>query len=415
MTTNSPANASCDDDYECLASKSFAAIQSIEPAALRYQQASEYPSKPRQLQGYDLSYDDDDFDPEPLPDVPSRALNVMCVGPSFQIGGVEQHTISLAKFLDPKRVRLKGCLVTNQKGFHAEVAKQLPFDVEPCDPARLTRMADECDVLLMWGEAFNGRLGCKRPIGVFLAHGESRWTRLCLEGSSQVVDHVVAVSSRVKKSVCHGFSATTILNGIDSARLGKTQSRAAMRERLGFEPSDFVLGSVARFTSEKRLHLLIEAVSKLPRPYKLLLVGYGPRRAELLDLANDLIPGRFAITQADDYLGDLYGAMDAFALVSAHEGFGLVIAEAMLCERPVIVTDVGCVPEVICDRINGLVVDGCSSAIATAARSLREHPHWANGLAAEGRCFAEANLHARRMAREFECLLAKVAKARGIQ
>ncbi len=405
-----PTSAPHDEDYGFARAFQSVPDYDFSPRGMPRALVAAYP--PEEISSF--AYPDEE-PIEVLPDAPARPLDVICVGPSFQIGGVEQHTISLAKFFDPKRIRLLKCLVTNQKGFRSEAARSLPFCVEPCDAARLAGAAKECDVLLMWGEGFNGRLGDDRPIGIFLAHGESRWTRLCLEGSSQVVDHVIAVSSRVKQSVCRSFPTTTILNGVDSARLGQTRSRESTRERYGFESHDFVLGSVARFTNEKRLHLLIEAVAKLPRPYKLLLVGYGPRRAEWLDLANQLIPGRYAFAQADDYLGDMYRAMDAFALVSAHEGFGLVIAEAMLCERPVIVTNVGCVPEVIRDRVNGVVVDGNSSSIASAARLLREHPQWASGLAAEARRFADSHLHAGRMAREFENLLWKLARGRGIQ
>ena len=166
-------------------------------------------------------------------------------------------------------------------------------------------------------------------------------------------------------------------------------------------------------TSEKRMDLLIDAVATLPRKFKLLLVGYGPRRAELLERANDRIPGRYVFVTADDYLGDYYRAMDAFALVSAHEGFGLVIAEAMFCGRPVIATDVGCVPEVLADRISGLVVESNVDSIAVAARRLAEHPSWAAGVAAEGEAFAHVHLHARRMAREYEDLLIRLVAERG--
>jgi len=347
--------------------------------------------------------------------LPARPLSVICVGPSFQIGGVEQHTLSLAKFFDPRRVKLVKSLVTNRDNYHKPSADSMPFPVAPCSPAELVRAAGECDVLLMWGEGFNGRLGKNRPIGVYLAHGESPWTRLGLEGCSQVIDHVIAVSARVKQRVCHGFPTTTILNGIDASRLGQTRSREAVRQQLNFEPGDFVVGSVGRFTQEKQMHLLIEAVSRLPRHFKLLLVGYGPRRTELLNRANELIPGRYAFVTADNFLGDYYRAMDAFSLVSSHEGFGLVIPEAMLCDRPVIATNVGCVPEVIRDRVSGIVVDPTPDAIAGAAHLLHKHPSWAKGLAAEGRAFADAHLHASRMARGYEDLLWRLARARGIE
>jgi glycosyltransferase involved in cell wall biosynthesis len=124
-----------------------------------------------------------------------------------------------------------------------------------------------------------------------------------------------------------------------------------------------------------------------------------------MEQANARIPGRYAFVTAHDYLGDYYHAMDAVCLVSEQEGFPLVLLEAMMCGRPLIVTAVGCVPEVIRDRVNGVVVAGDPDSIRAAAELLWQHPQWARGLAAEGRAFAEQVGHARRMAREYEDLL----------
>ena len=45
------------------------------------------------------------------------------------------------------------------------------------------------------------------------------------------------------------------------------------------------------------------------------------------------------------------------------------------------------------------------NSIAAAAYRLQQHPHWAKGLAAEGRAIADEQLHAARMARDYEQLL----------
>ena len=336
----------------------------------------------------------------------TQPLRLIHVGPCFMNGGVEQQTLSLAKFFDPRRIDFVKCLVTNPEHLCPRAAASMPVPVEYCAPEDLHRAADECDVMLLWGDGFNGWLQPARPeLCVFVAHGESWWTAQTLNESDQVVDHAIAVSQRVQDRVCGGVPSTVILNGVDAGHLGQTCSREAVRARLGFSSQDFVLGSVGRFSEEKRMPLLIEAVARLPREFKLLLVGHGARRNELLDQANEQIPGRFAFVTAVDYLGDYYRAMDAFSLVSEYEGFGLVIAEALLCERPVIVTDVGCVPEIIRDRVNGLVVDPSPNSIAAAAYRLQQHPHWAKGLAAEGRAIADEQLHAARMARDYEQLL----------
>ena len=335
------------------------------------------------------------------------------VGPCFMNGGVEQQTMSLAKFLNPQRVRFVKCLVTNPDHLCPQAIAAMPVPVEFCDPSEIHLAASECDVMLLWGDGYNEFLKPARPpLCVFVAHGESWWTAKTLENSSRVIDHAIAVSLSVKECACANTPTTTIMNGVDLAHLGHTRSPAAVREELGFAPQDFVLGSVGRFSQEKRMPLLIEAVARLPRQFKLLLVGHGARGDELLRQANELIPGRFAFASAADYLGDYYRAMDAFSLVSEHEGFGLVLAEAMFCERPVIATNVGFVPEVIRDRINGLIVEPTPDSIATAVRLLHEHPDWARGLATEGRAVADTQFHAARMAREYEELLWKLWRAK---
>jgi glycosyltransferase involved in cell wall biosynthesis len=336
---------------------------------------------------------------------PDKPLNMVCVGPSFQVGGVHQHTLGLARFLNPSRVRLTRCFVTSDRPEHLPEPGTFPVPVEYCSMADLPKRTAKYDVVLAWGEGYNGRLESSGPLRVFLAHGESLWTRRGLEGSDQAVDHVIAVSQRVRDRVCEGFPTTTILNGVDSARLGQTRPADDVRKQLGFSRDDFVIGSVGRFTREKQMNLLIDAVARLPHHFKLMLVGSGRREDELMRLANERIPGRHAFIAAHDYLGDYYRAMDAFSLVSAHEGFGLVIPEAMMCERPVIVTNVGCVPEVIRDRINGIVVEPTSESIAAAAQLLRAHPSWARGIAMEGQNFATRHLHAMRMAQQYENLI----------
>jgi glycosyltransferase involved in cell wall biosynthesis len=79
--------------------------------------------------------------------------------------------------------------------------------------------------------------------------------------------------------------------------------------------------------------------------------------------------------------------------------------EAMMCGLPFIATPVGGVPEVVQDRINGLLIGGSPASLAEAAELLYRHPAWARGLSAEGRAFAQEHGHARRMARDYEDLL----------
>lgn len=339
-----------------------------------------------------------------------KALRVIHVGPSMVRAGIEQWLKGLSGSMDPGRVKLVRCIATQPGYLDPAVAAELGVPVTEGREEEVRQAARECDILLCWGPTeLGGWLADGRPkLCVFVAHGEAGWTRRMLEGCRPVVDHVVAVSRRVVQGACEGFPTTVIPNGVDTAHLARTSSRSETRRRLGFGPDDFVLGYVGRFSPEKRAHVLIEAVAKLPHRFKALLVGWGPLKGELLETANRLIPGRFAFETANGPVGDYYQAMDALTLVSEEEGFGLVVLEAMLCGRPVIAREVGCVPDLIQDRVSGLIVPGTPNSVRDAAMLLHDHPAWARGLAEEGRALADERGHARAMARRYEDLLLRL-------
>lgn len=343
-------------------------------------------------------------------------LRVIHVGQSMVRAGIEQWLQGLIRFSDPTKLEFVRCIATTELVDPVVVGEMgVPVEIGQAESVR--RAAQDCDVLLCWGPPEMGKwLGKTRaPLTVFVAHGESQWTRNILDGCAPIVDHVVAVSRRVEEKVCQGFPTTVIRNGIDARHVAQSRPRDQVRQELGFQPTDYVVGYVGRFSSEKRPEIVIEEVARMPADVKALLVGWGADGAELLRLANEKIPGRYAFVTADSHLGDYYAAMDAFCLPSAIEGFALVVLEAMMCGKPVIVTPVGCVPEVIQDRVNGLVVSGEPGTVASAVELLRAYPRWAEGLAAEGKRYADEHGHAWRMAREYEALLARLWAERQVQ
>lgn len=336
----------------------------------------------------------------------SGPLRIVHVGTQFVQAGIDQWLTGLIHHADPERLRFLRCIVTTDMVDYAMAADlRVPIVVGGRESVR--QAALDCDVLLMAGPPALGEWldDCPPRLGVFVAHGVCNWTRTFLEGCRPVIDHVVAVSPLVQQTMCDGIPSTVIFNGVDPRHLVQSRPREETRAECGFEPGDFVLGYVGRFSPEKRPEVLIEAVARLPRNFKLLLVGWGGMRGELLEMANRLIPGRFAFAESGPYLGDWYAAMDAFCLASEYEGFGLVILEAMLCRKPVIVSSVGFVPEAIVDRVNGLVIDGSATQIAAAARLLDGHPHWAQAIAAEGHRYAQQHGYASQMTVRYADLL----------
>ncbi len=346
---------------------------------------------------------------EPCDETPHAPLRAVHVGPCLRNGGAEHQIMDLQKFLNPGVIRLKKLIVTEQDSVDPLLSERLHVDIEIGGAETLRRASQEYDIVLFWGLALDKWLAESPPkLCVYMAHGDGAWTQAILDESLQVTDHVIAVSQRVRDTVCCGAPTTVILNGVDAARLAQSRSRRDTRTMLGFTDDDFLLGYVGRFSPEKQAHLLIETLRRLPSCYKGLFVGWGPLQAELLQMANNYIPNRYAFVDASEYLGDFYHAMDAFCLLSAQEGFALVMIEAMMCGRPVVATPVGAVPEVIRDGRNGLIVSDQPREIAKAVTELRELPAWARGLADVGREYAQQYGHARRMAREYENLLSRL-------
>lgn len=336
----------------------------------------------------------------------TRPLKMIHLTAHVVSAGIESWLLGLLRNLDPQRVQLTKCVVANP-ALSQRDCRPFPIPVEVGGPELVERACRDCDVLLISDPGDVSHLIAQhRPrLSLFVAHGDGYWTRTLMERASGGFDHVIAVSQRVHDMVCQGFPTSVIMNGIDETRLSRTRSRDAVRRTLGFQPEDFVLGYVGRFSEEKNPFSVIDAVARLPSKFKALLVGFGHQRSQMLERANALIPGRYAFVQADKHLGDLYGAMDAFCLTSVSEGYGLAIMEAMMCGKPVIVSPVGFVSGGIEHRVNGIIVSGDAESVSDAARLLDQHPDWAASVGREAATYADRHGFASSMARQYEDLI----------
>jgi glycosyltransferase involved in cell wall biosynthesis len=341
-----------------------------------------------------------------LPPPSGPPLRVIHIGQAMVRGGIESWLRSLIRLADPRRLSFVRAVNVGPM-FDPAVAGELSIPVEAGGEEAVRRAAADADVLLVSGPAEVGAWLPQPRAGltIFVAHGDGPWTQRLLSACEPALDHVIAVSRHTHGSIRTGRPVSVILNGIDLSRLAPGRPRQETRRRLGFGPRDFVVGSLGRFSPEKQLTRLVAAVAMLPPRFKLLLAGWGPQRDELLHLANQWLPGRFALTTADRDQGDLYAAMDAFCLPTASEGFGLATLEAMFCGLPVIVTNRGFAPEKLVDRVNALVTTDEPESLAAAAHLLLRHRRWARGLAREGSRTAESFGHAARMVKEYEAVL----------
>ncbi|WP_272660883.1 glycosyltransferase [Providencia sp. PROV150] len=139
-------------------------------------------------------------------------------------------------------------------------------------------------------------------------------------------------------------------NGIDTQKyIFSERNRIEIRNRLGLDNDTIVLLSVGRLTEAKDYPNLLYSLSKISdTKIKVLIIGDGELKNELYNLTTRLnLDDTVSFLGIQNNVHEWMSACDLFILPSAWEGFGLVVAEAMSCERLVIATDCGGVKEVL--------------------------------------------------------------------
>jgi glycosyltransferase involved in cell wall biosynthesis len=209
---------------------------------------------------------------------------------------------------------------------------------------------------------------------------------------------------------------TTIHYGIECTVPGPEPSREAVRRSLGLPPDAFAVLSTGRLVPVKGYPYLIEAVGKLRAAGSstiLLIAGDGPERAMLQSQAERLGVAdrvRFLGWRAD--VPTLLAGVDAFALATLGEGFGLAILEAMAQRLPVVATRVVAVPEIVQDGQTGLLVSPRDpAALADALLALERDPELRRRFASAAHRRVLEHFSVARMVRDTEGVYADVLGA----
>jgi glycosyltransferase involved in cell wall biosynthesis len=192
----------------------------------------------------------------------------------------------------------------------------------------------------------------------------------------------------------YGRTPRVIFNGIDTGHFRPGAEEDGWRERLGIGDAPFVLW-VGRLVRWKGTIDALRAVALAGPCVHLAIAGNGPEEARLRDAAAAL-----AIRDRVHFLGtvphielpSLYAAADIVVGTSfANETFGMVLAEASACGRPVIATDFGGFPEVVRDGETGLLVPPRDpAALAAAIARLTANQDMARRMGASGREYVAA-------------------------
>ena len=172
--------------------------------------------------------------------------------------------------------------------------------------------------------------------------------------------------------------------GIDLARFYPNHqvNRQTILTRYGLNPDLKIFLFVGRVDSEKRLDVLLRAVSLLNRDdIQVAIAGHGAAQESLRSLAAELhLDHRIHFTgfvPAED-LPALLNSVDVFTMPSEAELLSIATLEAMACGKPVLLANAVALPELVGDGTNGyLFRPGDPTDAARCIALLADHPeHW---------------------------------------
>ncbi len=375
-----------------------------------------------------------------------QKIRVMHVAQSA--GGVEQYLVSLLKYMN--RDRFDNILVCSQD----------------FTPSRFDGIVSHCEVVPMQREV--GRKDAKaartvrklirqyrpdivyahsskagaimrmanvgvRNICLYNPHGwafnmhcsakKQRLYRAVERMTAPLCDRIICVSEAERQSalaarICRDSKLSVIVNGVDIAKID-SRPAAFTRAQLGIPEKVPVIGMVGRLSGQKAPDVFLKMAKRVheQRPdAHFILVGGGEMISELQGwIAKNRMQACVHITEWTTEPLRYADLFDVAVLLSRWEGFGLVLPEYMLLQKPVVATKVDAIPTIIRDGHNGLLVPPDNpEAAAKAVLRLLGDSNLRERLKAQAERDAREQYNIKRVADEHSRLFERLVKSKNI-
>lgn len=194
-------------------------------------------------------------------------------------------------------------------------------------------------------------------------------------------------------------------NGFDFPPKPAPDVRTRHLDELGIPPGATVVGSILRFSEEKRPGLLVDMAATALRhdPHvHFVFYGTGPLYQSLNDkIRKEGLADRVHLPGLTTAAWEALAAMDVFVLASRLEGLPNVLIEAQASGVPIVCTGAGGMPETYVDGVTGLTVpDANAEALASAVLALLNDPERRDAMSRRAEAHARAEFGLDKMIRE---------------
>lgn len=266
-----------------------------------------------------------------------------------------------------------------------------------------------------WRRRRTGRTRVVRSVARAGPIGRAPWNRLLFGPGTDGLICPSPGSAAANEGLRRGRPLLGAFGAIDVERFRPAAPDPGVREALGLEPGQRVVGISARVQRHRRYDLLLEAAAlwmKQDPAARLLVIGRGThmrevaeRPAERLGIADRVV---FAGYRTTDY-ADVLRTMEVFTfLVPGSDGGCRALLEASACGLPAVASRRGALPEIVVDGETGLLVEERPEALAAAWRALLDDGARRAQMGRAARKRAEEHFHLQRLAPQVEALYAEV-------
>jgi len=341
---------------------------------------------------------------------PVRPIRITYVIGSLEVGGAETQLVRLANGLDRNRFRPSIICLSNGGQLEDALSPDVPVakvyqsvatkrfargrgiqgirilaalirDLRGQHPDVVHAYLPAAYVLgglAAWSLRVPAIVAGRRGLTPIDTYGPVRW-RVLAELANRVIDAHICNSRAVRDVATTKESipverTRVIPNGIDLPPLDQPSQLPPEWQSAGVKAA-----MVANFIGYKGHRGVLQAVAQVVTrhpSFRLVLIGDGPERTALTNLAHELdISGNVIFGGTLRDAARLLPAFDFTILGSSEEGFPNALMESMAAAVPVVSTSVGGVPELVEDGVHGrLVPYGDTEAMGDAMTWMIEHP-----------------------------------------
>lgn len=220
---------------------------------------------------------------------------------------------------------------------------------------------------------------------------------------SKVADRVIGIAPSVVSFLLENVEISErkvvlINNGVPAPEIVLDERRTELRQKLGMGRNDLIIGSVGRLQNVvKRFTDILQAIRLLNNPsVKFLLVGSGQDKQLIREFSIQAgMNSQFIEVGYQEDTSAYYSLMDVFCIASDNEGFGLVAAEAMFHQLPVVATAVGGLKDIVVVGETGFLVPSHRpDKLAEKLKILIDDPDLRRSMGAKGLARAQAEYSA---------------------